>query len=86
MRRSLPPTSDTSAFTRPSGDLRAAIRSLGPYIWPRNSVETRVRVVLAMLLLIGAKVANVYVPIFYKHAVDALTPASAGGTVGPGPR
>ncbi|WP_109051923.1 ABC transporter ATP-binding protein/permease [Azospirillum sp. TSA6c] len=84
MRRSLPPTSDTSAFTRPSGDLRAAIRSLGPYIWPRDSVETRVRVVLAMLLLIGAKVANVYVPIFYKHAVDALTPASAGGTVGPG--
>lgn len=84
MRRSLPPTSDTSAFTRPSGDLRAAIRSLGPYIWPRDSVETRVRVVLAMLLLIGAKVANVYVPIFYKHAVDALTPASAGGSVGPG--
>ncbi|CAO3353308.1 ABCB family ABC transporter ATP-binding protein/permease [Azospirillum melinis] len=83
MRRSLPPTSDTSAFTRPSGDLRAAIRSLGPYIWPRDSVETRVRVVLAMLLLIGAKVANVYVPIFYKHAVDALTPASAGGSVGP---
>ncbi|MBP2304789.1 ATP-binding cassette domain-containing protein [Azospirillum melinis] len=84
MRRSLPPTSDTSAFTRPSGDLRAAIRSLGPYIWPRDSVETRVRVVLAMLLLIGAKVANVYVPIFYKHAVDALTPASAGGSVGLG--
>ncbi|WP_376957552.1 ABC transporter ATP-binding protein/permease [Azospirillum sp. A26] len=83
MRRSFPPTSDTSAFTRPSGDLRAAIRSLGPYIWPRDSVETRVRVVLAMLLLIGAKVANVYVPIFYKHAVDALTPASAGGSVGP---
>ncbi len=84
MRRSLPPTSDGNTFTRPSGDLRAAMRSLAPYIWPRDSVETRVRVVLAMLLLIGAKVANVYVPIFYKHAVDALTPASAGGTAGPG--
>ncbi|PWC79791.1 metal ABC transporter permease [Azospirillum sp. TSH64] len=60
------------------------MRSLGPYIWPRDSVETRVRVVLAMLLLIGAKVANVYVPIFYKHAVDALTPASAGGSAGLG--
>ena len=84
MRRSLPPNSDTSSFTRPSGDLRAAMRSLAPYIWPSDSAETRVRVVLAMLLLIGAKVANVYVPIFYKHAVDALTPASAGGTAGPG--
>ncbi|KAA0570771.1 ABC transporter ATP-binding protein/permease [Azospirillum sp. Sh1] len=84
MRRSLPPTSDASAFTRPSGDLRAAMRSLAPYIWPSDSLETRIRVVAAMLLLIGAKVANVYVPIFYKHAVDALTPASAGGTAGPG--
>nr|WP_295828931.1 ABC transporter ATP-binding protein/permease [uncultured Azospirillum sp.] len=84
MRRSLPPNSDTSSFTRPSGDLRAAMRSLAPYIWPSDSLETRIRVVLAMLLLIGAKVANVYVPIFYKHAVDALTPASAGGTAGPG--
>ncbi|WP_247882673.1 ABC transporter ATP-binding protein/permease [Azospirillum sp. TSA2s] len=84
MRRSLPPTSENSAFTRPSGDLRAAMRSLAPYIWPSDSLETRIRVVAAMLLLIGAKVANVYVPIFYKHAVDALTPASAGGSVGPG--
>ena len=83
MRRSLPPSppsgSDSSAFSRPSGDLRAAIRSLAPYIWPSDSVETRVRVVLAMLLLVGAKVANVYVPIFYKHAVDALTPAGGAG-------
>ncbi|HYF87096.1 ABC transporter ATP-binding protein/permease [Azospirillum sp.] len=83
MRRSLPPSppasSDSSAFSRPSGDLRAAIRSLAPYIWPRDSLETRVRVVLAMLLLVGAKVANVYVPIFYKHAVDALTPAGGAG-------
>ncbi|KAA0580507.1 ABC transporter ATP-binding protein/permease [Azospirillum sp. B21] len=83
MRRSLPPSppasSDSSAFSRPSGDLRAAIRSLAPYIWPQESMETRVRVVLAMLLLVGAKVANVYVPIFYKHAVDALTPAGGAG-------
>ena len=83
MRRSLPPSPpaspDSSAFSRPSGDLRAAIRSLAPYIWPQESVETRVRVVLAMLLLVGAKVANVYVPIFYKHAVDALTPAGGAG-------
>ncbi|MCG5241044.1 ABC transporter ATP-binding protein/permease [Azospirillum doebereinerae] len=59
----------------------AAVRSLIPYIWPRDSVETRVRVVIAMLLLIGAKVANVYVPVFYKHAIDALTPGNVPGGV-----
>ncbi|MBP2301648.1 ABCB family ABC transporter ATP-binding protein/permease [Azospirillum picis] len=79
MRRSLPPSSEDRASSRPAGDLRAAFRSLGPYIWPRDSVETRIRVVVAMLLLVGAKVANVYVPIFYKHAVDALTPGSTPG-------
>ncbi len=39
------------------------------------------RVVIAMLLLIGAKVANVYVPIFYKHAIDALTPGASDGAI-----
>ncbi|HYH22396.1 MAG TPA: ABC transporter ATP-binding protein/permease [Azospirillum sp.] len=49
---------------------------LVPYLWPQGAVEMRVRVVLAMLLLVGAKAANVYVPLFYKEAVDALTPAA----------
>ncbi|HEY0835105.1 MAG TPA: ABC transporter ATP-binding protein/permease [Azospirillum sp.] len=51
---------------------------LVPYLWPRGATEMRVRVVIAMLLLVGAKAANVYVPLFYKEAVDALTvPAGA---------
>ncbi|MBP2232169.1 ATP-binding cassette subfamily B protein [Azospirillum agricola] len=82
MRRSLPPSAGDGPFQpRPGGDL-AAIRSLLPYVWPRDSLETRVRVVVAMLLLVGAKVANVYVPIFYKHAIDALTPIASGGASG----
>ncbi|SMH56983.1 ABCB family ABC transporter ATP-binding protein/permease [Azospirillum agricola] len=84
MRRSLPPSAGDGPFQpRPGGDL-AAIRSLLPYVWPRDSLETRVRVVVAMLLLVGAKVANVYVPIFYKHAIDALTPIASGGALGGG--
>ncbi|MGF7172488.1 ABCB family ABC transporter ATP-binding protein/permease [Azospirillum doebereinerae] len=85
MRRTLPssgtPSPEDTAFQpRPGGEM-AAVRSLIPYIWPRDSVETRVRVVIAMLLLIGAKVANVYVPVFYKHAIDALTPGNVPGGV-----
>lgn len=47
------------------------IRTLLPYLWQR-SLEMRVRVVLAVVLLILAKVANVYVPILYKQAIDIL--------------
>jgi ATP-binding cassette, subfamily B, heavy metal transporter len=52
-----------------SGDLQAwaTIKSLLPYVW-----KWRGRVALAMICLIGAKVANVAVPIIFKHIVDAL--------------
>ncbi len=59
----------------------AALRSLLPYLWPRDSVEMRLRVVLALVLLVGAKAANVWVPLFYKQAVDALAPAESGAAV-----
>jgi ATP-binding cassette subfamily B protein len=49
-----------------------AFRILAPHLWPRGSLELRGRVVLALALLVGAKLTNVYVPIFYKQAVDLL--------------
>ncbi|MBB3267157.1 ATP-binding cassette subfamily B protein [Azospirillum sp. OGB3] len=63
-----------------TGDM-AALRSLVPYLWPHDSVETKLRVVVALVLLVGAKVANVWVPLFYKRAVDALSPGDAGALV-----
>ncbi len=63
--------------TRKRNDL-ATIRTLLPYLWPRDSLELRVRVVAAIALLVAAKAINVAVPWFYKMAVDALTdPAAA---------
>ena len=59
----------------------SVIRSLLPYLWPRDALGMRVRVVLAVALLVAAKVANVYVPFFYKGAVDALAPSEAGAAV-----
>ncbi|MEC5387566.1 ABC transporter ATP-binding protein/permease [Uliginosibacterium sp. H3] len=52
-----------------SGELKAwaTIKSLLPYVW-----QWRGRVALAMVCLIFAKVANVGVPIIFKHVVDAL--------------
>ena len=62
--------------TGPRNDLQT-IRSLVPYLWPTGETGLRVRVILAILLMITAKGINVVVPVFFKHAVDAL---SAGAT------
>ncbi len=56
-------------------------RTLGrllPYLWPRNQPGMRLRVVTAMVFLVAAKVAIIYVPIFYKDAIDVLAPADTG--------
>jgi ATP-binding cassette, subfamily B, heavy metal transporter len=50
-----------------------ALKGLIPYLWPRDSLELRLRVVAAVLLLVGAKTVNIGVPFLYKHAVDTLS-------------
>jgi ATP-binding cassette subfamily B protein len=50
----------------------AVLGILGRHLWPKGEWGLRSRVVTGLTLLIMAKVANVYVPILYKHAVDAL--------------
>ena len=50
-----------------------ALKGLVPYLWPRDALELRLRVVAALLLLVGAKAINISVPFLYKHAVDTLS-------------
>lgn len=50
------------------------VRKVTPYLWPADKPWVKVRVVLAMLALIVAKVISVSTPFFYKGAVDALAP------------
>jgi ABC-type transport system involved in Fe-S cluster assembly fused permease/ATPase subunit len=47
------------------------IRTLFPYLW-----QWRGRILLALLCLIGAKVANVIVPLVFKEIVDDFTPVT----------
>jgi len=58
------------------------LRTLLPYLWPAN-LELRARVVIAIILLIGAKLTNVYVPILYKQAVDIFGESGAIAIVVP---
>ena len=45
---------------------------LARHLWPKGETTLRMRVVVALVLLVAAKLVNVYVPILYKQAVDAL--------------
>ncbi|XP_070171500.1 iron-sulfur clusters transporter ABCB7, mitochondrial [Polyergus mexicanus] len=53
--------------------LKAMLR----YIWPEDDPEIRQRVKIAVGLLVGAKVLNVFVPFIFKYAVDILNTHNA---------
>jgi ATP-binding cassette subfamily B protein len=66
------PAPATAAARRRGRDL-GTLAILVPYLWPRGALELRARVIVALALLVGAKIASVNVPILYKQAVDALS-------------
>ena len=57
----------------------ATIRTLLPHLWPEGDWDVRVRVVAAMVCMLAAKIAVVYVPILYKEAVDSLPSLAEAG-------
>jgi len=48
------------------------VRKVVPYLWPDDQPWVKRRVVIAMAMLILAKLIAVYTPVLYKGAVDAL--------------
>ncbi|KAL7619663.1 Iron-sulfur clusters transporter atm1, mitochondrial [Parahypoxylon ruwenzoriense] len=60
----------------------AIMKEMAHYLWPKDSVSTKLRVSLAVALLIGAKVLNVQVPFYFKSIVDAMNidVGATGGT------
>jgi ATP-binding cassette subfamily B protein len=50
----------------------STVFSLIPYLWPKNEPMLRLRLILASVAMLIAKIATVYVPILYSHAVDRL--------------
>ena len=49
------------------------LRRMLPYLWPARRGDLKLRVLLAVVLLIAAKLANVYVPLILRAAVDSLS-------------
>ncbi len=54
------------------------IRRVVPYLWPEGDTGTKVRVILALSVLMLANVIAVATPFLYQQSVDALTPSGAG--------
>ena len=48
------------------------IQYLMPYLWPKGELSLKIRVALAILFLIIAKISVVYVPYIYKEIIDSL--------------
>ena len=67
-----PTTYDPSKRLPPGSGWRT-IRRVAPYLWPADKPWVKRRVVLALAVLVLAKLVSVATPAVYKAAVDALT-------------
>ncbi|TPX14722.1 uncharacterized protein E0L32_005117 [Thyridium curvatum] len=60
----------------------AIMKEMSRYLWPKNDISTKMRVGLALSLLVGGKIMNVQVPFYFKSIVDAMNIdiGATGGT------
>src|ERR1700688_1274457 len=64
-------SSEQPAVSADRGALLKTVIHLGPYIWPSERRDLKVRVMLAMVLLVAAKLATVAVPFTFQWAAHA---------------
>jgi ABC-type transport system involved in Fe-S cluster assembly fused permease/ATPase subunit len=75
MRRLTPTDAALSKEQRVSG--WRVIRRVAPYLWPDDKLWVKQRVVIALAMLLIAKIVAVGTPLIYARAVDALSDAGA---------
>jgi len=75
MRRLTPTDAALSKEQRVSG--WRVIRRVAPYLWPDDKLWVKQRVLIALAMLLIAKIVAVGTPLIYARAVDALSDAGA---------
>ncbi|MFM7698330.1 MAG: ABCB family ABC transporter ATP-binding protein/permease [Limnohabitans sp.] len=70
------PAIPVPAPAQPSSSDWTTLKRLFPYLW-----EYKWRVVAALSFMVGAKLANVGVPLLLKELIDALTPQPTGAQI-----
>ncbi|CAG8559903.1 7547_t:CDS:10 [Paraglomus brasilianum] len=85
---SSPQTSSSSSSTSPTTNSKQLfadwqiVKNLLQYIWPKDDIGVKIRVMVALGLLVGGKILNVRVPFFFKNIIDSLNMDTAQlGTV-----
>ena len=75
----MPPMTTDSAPERP---MLATLRRFLPYLWPKDSPGLRVRIVIALVLVVLSKLVQVYgAPFALQGAIDGMAaPATPGAT------
>ncbi|VEU24037.1 DEKNAAC105214 [Brettanomyces naardenensis] len=65
----------------PAASQLVILKDLFSYIWPKGQTSIKVRVILALTLLITGKLLNVEVPFFFKQIIDGMNVdwSSTGG-------
>ena len=67
-----PTPNDKSAADERRSGMRTIMR-VAPYLWPKDRIDIRLRVVGSLLFLILSKVLSIYSPFLYGAAVDSLS-------------
>lgn len=67
----MPPDQPTN---QPMPPVRATLRRFFIYLWPADAPALRMRVVVAMLLVLAAKAISLIMPFAYKGAIDHMGP------------
>ncbi|MEY3998900.1 MAG: hypothetical protein RLY60_1712 [Pseudomonadota bacterium] len=70
------PALPVTVAAQPSSSDWTTLKRLFPYLW-----EYKWRVVAALSFMVGAKLANVGVPLLLKELIDALTPQPTGAQI-----
>jgi ATP-binding cassette subfamily B protein len=60
---------------------RHVLLTLIPYIWPPAGAEIKLRVLAALAALAASKLANIYVPLLYRDAVNLLSPEGGAAAI-----
>jgi ATP-binding cassette subfamily B protein len=74
----MPPTTDSSATPNPVNGY-AALRRFLPYLWPADRPALRLRVAIALLLVVASKAVTLALPFAYKGAIDRMAPGMESG-------
>ncbi len=73
MRHIVFPPEDPALQNVDGAEHGAILRHLLPFVWPKGRPDLRLRLVLAAVALVAAKIVTILMPLAYKAAVDALS-------------